>query len=437
MLLTQLLVATQSALVVQLVLQVGVAVSQRYGLQAVLVTVLQTPVPSHVRCGVCVEPVQVAAAHCVPFTQNRQAPAPSHIPSVPHVVDVVVEHCVAGVGAVPPGTLLHVPTLPAIAHDLQVPVHALLQQKPCAQKPESHSPAVVHAVPIGFSVQMVALQMLGDTQSVLAEQLVRQALAVESQVYFPHGSGVAAPQVPAPSHARADSAVVVLMHAGPAHCVPLAYLWHAPAPSHMPSLPQVDAAAIGHWDATSGGDPAGIGEQVPTLPVSEHDVHVPVHALLQQTLLTQWPDAQSASSPDEQVPPTGILPQLMAVQVLPVVQSAAVVVHVVLHAVVAHWYGAHELVVAARHAPTPSHDRGADSVDPVQLAAPQLVPAAYLRHAPAPSHLPSVPHDVPPMSVHCVAGDGAVPAATGTHVPAAQVMQVAAQPVLQQMPPSQ
>ena len=41
------------------------------------------------------------------------------------------------------------------------------------------------------------------------------------------------------------------------------------------------------------------------------------------------------------------------------------------------------------------------------------------------------------MSVHCVAGVGAVPAATGTHVPVAHVMQVAAQPVLQQMPPSQ
>jgi hypothetical protein len=58
------------------------------------------------------------------------------------------------------------------------------------------------------------------------------------------------------------------------------------------------------------------------------------------------------------------------------VQSAAVVVHDVLHAVVAHWYGAHELVVAARHAPAPSHDRGDDSVDPVQLAAPHAVPMA-------------------------------------------------------------
>jgi hypothetical protein len=108
-----------------------------------------------------------------------------------------------------------------------------------------------------------------------------------------------------------------------------------------------------------------------------------------------------------------------------------------LQAPVPHWYGVHGLVVAARHVPIPSHDRGDDSVDPVQLAAPQFVPAAYLRHAPAPSHFPSVAHDVPPMSMHWVAGLGAVPAATGRHVPVAHVLQVAAQPVLQQMPPSQ
>jgi hypothetical protein len=52
-------------------------------------------------------------------------------------------------------------------------------------------------------------------------------------------------------------------------------------------------------------------------------------------------------------------------------------------------------------------------------------------------HLPSVPHDAAPMSVHWVGGVGAVPTATGAHVPVAQVMQVAAQPVLQQTPPSQ
>lgn len=146
----------------------------------------QTPVPSQVRWGVRVEPTQVPAAHCVPAAQNRQAPVPLHVPSVPQVLPTVVAHWVAGVGAVPLGTLLQVPTLPVSAHDLHVPVQALLQQTPCAQKPESHSFAAPHAVPIGLSVHLPALQMLGATQSVLAVavvQVVLQAFVVVSHVY--------------------------------------------------------------------------------------------------------------------------------------------------------------------------------------------------------------------------------------------------------------
>jgi hypothetical protein len=64
----------------------------------------------------------------VVLAQKRHAPVPLHIPSNPQVVAVVPAHCVAGVGAVPLATLLHVPRLVAIAHDLHVPVHAWLQQ---------------------------------------------------------------------------------------------------------------------------------------------------------------------------------------------------------------------------------------------------------------------------------------------------------------------
>jgi hypothetical protein len=56
-------------------------------------------------------------------------------------------------------------------------------------------------------------------------------------------------------------------------------------------------------------------------------------------------------------------------------------------------------------------------------------------------HFPSVPQVVDPMSVHCVAGVGAVPAATGEQVPTLpvrlQATQAAEQPVLQQTPCSQ
>src|SRR5437763_146924 len=158
--------------------------------------------------------------------------------------------------------------------------------------------------------------MLGATQSASAVQVVRHAAPAASHLYFPHAPVVAAAQTPAPSHRRADVNVETLQLAA-THCVPMAYFRQAPAPSQVPSLPQVVAAAIGHCDATSGAEPAAIGEHVPTLPEIEHDMHVPVQALLQQTLFTQNPDAQSVFNPEEQVPPTGILPQLMVLQQTP------------------------------------------------------------------------------------------------------------------------
>ena len=46
------------------------------------------------------------------------------MPSSPQVVDTVAAHCVAGVGAVPFGTLVQVPMLPVSAQERQVPVQA-------------------------------------------------------------------------------------------------------------------------------------------------------------------------------------------------------------------------------------------------------------------------------------------------------------------------
>jgi hypothetical protein len=57
----------QSAVTVQVVLQTLLAVSQPYGSQSEVVTVLQTPRPSHVRGGVSVEPVQLPATQVVPL----------------------------------------------------------------------------------------------------------------------------------------------------------------------------------------------------------------------------------------------------------------------------------------------------------------------------------------------------------------------------------
>jgi hypothetical protein len=76
-----------------------------------------------------------------------------------------------------------------------------------------------------------------------------------------------------------------------------------------------------HW--SSGSWPAGTVEQVPPVPVSAHDMQVPVHAVRQQTPCAQKPLLHSVPAPQDA--PSGFSPQLDAVQTLPVVQSADVV----------------------------------------------------------------------------------------------------------------
>jgi hypothetical protein len=129
----------QSAVVEHVVLHARLAVSQPYGSQSELVTVRQTPAPSHVRAGVSVEPVQLPCTHRVPLAYCWHAPIPLHMPLVPHVVAPASMHCVAGTGGIPAGMLLHVPAEDARAHDWQVPVHAVAQHTPWAQNPDAHS----------------------------------------------------------------------------------------------------------------------------------------------------------------------------------------------------------------------------------------------------------------------------------------------------------
>ena len=57
----------QSAVTPHIVLQILAVVSQPYGSQSEVVTVLQTPAPSQVRGGVSVEPTQLPATQVVPL----------------------------------------------------------------------------------------------------------------------------------------------------------------------------------------------------------------------------------------------------------------------------------------------------------------------------------------------------------------------------------
>jgi len=136
---------------------------------------VQVPVPLQTEAGAWVDPVQVAGAHCVPAAYFWQAPAPLQNPLLPQLVAPASVHWASG--SCPDGTLVQVPMLLVSAQDWQVPVQAVLQQYPCAQKLELQSVLAAHAEPIGYLPQLIAVQTLGDEQSVLPAQAVRQAVA--------------------------------------------------------------------------------------------------------------------------------------------------------------------------------------------------------------------------------------------------------------------
>ena len=161
------------------------------------------PVPLQVRAGVTVDPVHVAAAHCAPAPYRRQAPLPLHMPSVLQLATPRSAHWFSG--SAPAATLVHAPTVPASAHDWQVPPHAESQQTPCAQKPDRHSPPAPQATPAAFLAQLPPMQVNGATQSALTVQVVRQAVAL--QAYGLHIDVVAVWHVPVPLHDRAAVSV--------------------------------------------------------------------------------------------------------------------------------------------------------------------------------------------------------------------------------------
>ena len=148
---------------------------QAYGSHMDVVAAWHVPVPLQDRDDVSVDPVQVADAHCVPAAYFRQPPAPSHMPSFPHVLAPWSVHWPSG--SVPVGTFVQVPRLPPTAHDWQVPAHAVAQQKPCWQNPVMHSVPAPHAIPVGFFVHAPITQTLGAAQSPSAVHDVLHAFA--------------------------------------------------------------------------------------------------------------------------------------------------------------------------------------------------------------------------------------------------------------------
>lgn len=147
-------------------------------------------------------------------------PVPSQRPLVPQVATAEVAHWVVGIGAEPEGTGVQVPALPPRAHDMQVPVQALVQQTPCWQRPDAHSEALEQVFPGVLSAQAPELQTLGETQSASTVHVVLQVVALPQLRLPGQAPPVTGLQIPVPSQVCAGVSVETL-HIAATHCVPL------------------------------------------------------------------------------------------------------------------------------------------------------------------------------------------------------------------------
>jgi hypothetical protein len=261
---------------------------QMKGEQARTAPVAHVPVPSQRETARSVAAMHIAGAQLVPATNLRQAPAPSHVPSVPQVVAPLSAHWPSG--SWPVGTIEQMPCVPARPHDRQMPLHSVLQQVPCSQMPELHSAAVVQAPPSGFLPQLVAMQVLGAVHSSSFEHTVWQA-PFAPQMNGAHDCVTGVGHLPSASQ-RDASVIVDPAHDAGEQVEPTGYLRQAPAPSHTPSRPQVSTPSSAHW--SRGSVPTSAATHVPTLFCAAQVMQVPAHSELQQTPSVQNPLAHSS-----------------------------------------------------------------------------------------------------------------------------------------------
>ena len=113
--------------------------SQVQGSQIFEIGSEQLPLPSQVRMPVTPSPSQVPALHGVSFSNLRQPPLPSQVPSSPQVAGELATHWRATLGLTPDGTGAQTPKELGRSQALQVSVQASLQQIPSTQNPVWHS----------------------------------------------------------------------------------------------------------------------------------------------------------------------------------------------------------------------------------------------------------------------------------------------------------
>jgi hypothetical protein len=186
--------------------------------------------------------------------------------------------------------------------------------------------------------------------------------------------------------------------------------------------------------------PGSTGQQVPSRPVWLHDTHAPWQASAQQTPSVQKPEAQSVLF--AQLVPFILRPQLPLMHCTPRPQSLfAVQAPKQSCLLTSHEYGEHTFGSAGAHDPAPSHVWMPVTAAPSQVPALQTVPMTYLRQAPCPSQVPSVPQLRTSDIGHVADERGGSPAGTRAHVPieplTSQRLQVSPHALSQQTPSTQ
>jgi hypothetical protein len=171
-----------------------------------------------------------------------------------------------------------------------------------------------------------------------------------------------------------------------------------------------------------------------------HETHAPWQATAQQTPSEQKPDAHSPSF--AQLEPFILGPQLPFTHCTPIAQSAFDVQDAKQSCLPgSHEYGAQTLASPAPQVPLPSQVLMFVTAAPSQVPGVQTVPMTYLRHAPCPSHVPSVPQVATFDFAHVAAERGGRPAGTNEHVPiepgTSHRLQVSPHAVSQQTPSTQ
>ena len=175
---------------------------------------------------------------------------------------------------------------------MHVPAHAVSQQYPSTQFPFAHCRASAHALPLACAalhVRAVVSHQYPLTQSPSVTHAAPHAFP--EQTYGAHGDD--APEMHDPDPLHACPVCVPLAHVVEPHAVPAGHCAQAPAPLHVPLVPQLVAACA--TQSPSGLVPVATARHLPSAaPLTPpcllllHAMHVPAHAVSQQYPSTQF-----------------------------------------------------------------------------------------------------------------------------------------------------